>query len=313
MKGKKKDTDKEGTIWGSVEEKRSLKFFLKKCDLDTKADMPYDKICITLPGAFVKLSQINDYRGVTFIAHVSLFNSHYRANRMKIRNLLDAYAFKRDMIFSSRVCENIEKGKYPSASVRHNNKFEKKGLVPVVLEDLSNKKLKFKARLAPLGKKKQHLGKIISLAKKRGKRVPESLNSEYSSVCFDYDYWDSKQKALKLYINTFYGKAGNSKSPIFLCELAGGTTSAGKYNLNLVVEFVTKKRFRIKYGDTNSLYLICSNKYYEKCDEAFFRKDLFKEVYWTEMVNITMIVMKSLRNQVNAYLEIKNGTSYLSI
>jgi DNA polymerase elongation subunit (family B) len=95
MKGKKKDTDEEGTIWGSgeeVEEKKdymgaikikitaeedffssflklpgcvpidvrvclkkryprsevekegSLKFFLKKCGLDTKADMPYDEM-----------------------------------------------------------------------------------------------------------------------------------------------------------------------------------------------------------------------------------------------------------------------------
>src|SRR5271170_6372397 len=65
----------------------------------------------------VTLSQINDYREVASIAHVSLFDSHYRANRMKVRNLLGAYAFKRDMVFSTRVCENIEKGKYPGAYV----------------------------------------------------------------------------------------------------------------------------------------------------------------------------------------------------
>ncbi|CAI2200549.1 19182_t:CDS:2, partial [Funneliformis geosporum] len=207
-----------------------------------------------------------------------------------------------DMVFSSRVCENIEKGKYPSTyifppekgietrrpitelnfaslyssliiaynlspdkiiltyeeadiaekngnilhkiefpfnnctvqarSVRHDNKFEKKSLYPVILEDLSNKRLELKACLAPLGKKRQHLGKIISSAKK-------------------------KQKALKVYMNTFYGEADNSKSPIFLRELAGRTTSAGKYNLNLVAEFVTKQGFGIKYGDTDSLYLTC--------------------------------------------------------
>ena len=132
---------------------------------------------------------------------------------------------------------------------------------------------------------------MISLTKERGKKIPESLNLEYSSVCFDYDYWDSKQKALKVYMNTFYGEAGNSKSPIFLRELAGGTTSAGKYNLNLVAEFVTKKGFVIKYGDTDSLYLSYPDRYYEKCDEAFFRKELSKEAYWAEMVKITMDVM----------------------
>ncbi|CAI2201201.1 11471_t:CDS:1, partial [Funneliformis geosporum] len=65
----------------------------------------------------VKLNQINDYRKVAFIVHVSLFDSHYRANEMKVRNLQGAYAFKCDMVFSSRICENIEKGKYPNAYI----------------------------------------------------------------------------------------------------------------------------------------------------------------------------------------------------
>ncbi len=36
---------------------------------------------------------------------------------MKVRNLLNACAVKRDMIISIRVSENIEKGKYPGAYV----------------------------------------------------------------------------------------------------------------------------------------------------------------------------------------------------
>src|SRR3954452_13039845 len=154
---------------------------------------------------------------------------------------------------------------------------------------------------------------MISSTKERGKKIPESLNLEYSSVCFDCDYWDSKQKALKVYMNTFYGEAGNSKSPIFLRELACGTTTAGKYNLNLVAEFVSKKGFGIKYGNTDSLYLTCPDRYYEKCDEAFSRKELSKEAYWGKMVKITMDVMKKLRDQINAYLRIKSGTSYLKM
>jgi DNA polymerase elongation subunit (family B) len=154
---------------------------------------------------------------------------------------------------------------------------------------------------------------MISSAKERGERIPESLYSEYSSVCFNYDYYDSKQKALKVYMNTFYGEAENSKSPIFLRELACGTTTAGKYNLNLVTEFVSKKGFGIKYGDTDSLYLTCPDRYYEKSDEAFSRKELSKEAYWAKMVNITMDMMKKLRDQINAYLRIKSGTSYLKM
>ncbi|RIB08439.1 hypothetical protein C2G38_2211662 [Gigaspora rosea] len=348
-----------------VDKKSSLAFYLKLCGLDAKANMLYDKI------------------EVASIAYVSLFDSHYCANGMKVRNLLGAYAFKREMVISTRIPENTEKGKYPGAyvfppkkgietrrpvmgldfaslypslimaynlspnkiilthieadiaqnngknlhkieftfnnrtvrawSIKHNNQLKKKGLYSVILEDLFNKRLNLKARLAPLGKKKQHLEKMINSFKKKDKKIPESLNSEYSSICFDYDYFDSKQRALKVYMNTFYGEAGNSKSPIFLRELAGGTTSAGKYNPNLIAEFVTKKGFGINYGNTDSLYLTCPDGYYEKCNEAFSRKELSKEVYWTEMVKITMNVIKKLRYQINAYLRIKSETSYLKM
>jgi len=106
-----------------VKKKSSLKFFLQKCDLDSKADMPYDKMwkiyseakkspsstttrnmrevahyCIIdalrCQELLVNQSIINDYREVASIAYVSLFNTHYRANEMKVRNLLRAYAVK---------------------------------------------------------------------------------------------------------------------------------------------------------------------------------------------------------------------------
>ncbi|CAG8744505.1 1714_t:CDS:1, partial [Rhizophagus irregularis] len=174
-------------------------------------------------------------------------------------------------------------------------------------------RLELKAQLASLGKKKVQLGKIISSLKEKGKRIPEKLDLEYKTLCFEHDCLDSKQKAIKLFMNTFYGEARNPLSSIFLHALAGGTTSAGKYIIKLVAEYVEKKGFRIKYGDTDSLYLTCSDKYFEKCDEAFSRGELSKEAYWTEMVKITMDVIKKLRDQNNAYLRIKTSTSYLKM
>ncbi|PKK58421.1 hypothetical protein RhiirC2_720530 [Rhizophagus irregularis] len=118
---------KKHFLKAEVEKEGSLKFFLKKGGLDAKADMPYDEMWRIYSETkrdpsqttelLVKLSVINDYREVASIAYVSLFDSHYRANGMKIRNLLGTYAFKRNMVFSTRVCENIEKGKYPGAYV----------------------------------------------------------------------------------------------------------------------------------------------------------------------------------------------------
>ncbi|CAG8698342.1 17575_t:CDS:1, partial [Cetraspora pellucida] len=74
-------------------------------------------------------------------------------------------------------------------------------------------------------------------------------------------------------------EAENSKSPFFLCKLAKEITSAGQYNINLVAKFVSRKGFGIKYENTNSLYLICSDKYYEKYNRAFNKDRLSKKEY----------------------------------
>ena len=56
----------------------------------------------------------------------------------------------------------------------------------------------------------------------------EQFESIYNSTCFEYECVDTKQKALKVYMNSFYGEAGNNNSPFFFLELAGGVTSAGQ-------------------------------------------------------------------------------------
>ncbi|CAI2169257.1 19177_t:CDS:2 [Funneliformis geosporum] len=91
-----------------------------------------------------------------------------------------------------------------------------------------------------------------------------------------------KAKNFKGIYEHFLWEVRNRKSPIFLHELACRTTTVGKYNLNLVVEFVLKKGFVIKYEDTDSLYLTCPDIYYEKCDEVFSRKELSKEARMRE-------------------------------
>ncbi|CAI2191329.1 15791_t:CDS:2 [Funneliformis geosporum] len=106
-----------------VEKEGSLKFFLQKFGLNSKADMPYDKMwkiyskakkspssstvrnmrevaqyCIIdalrCQELLVNQSIINDYRKVASIAYISLFDTHYRANGMKVQNLLRACAIK---------------------------------------------------------------------------------------------------------------------------------------------------------------------------------------------------------------------------
>ena len=102
-------------------EKTSLKFFLEKCGLDGKADIPMSKLwkyyleakdktsdssikkmheiinycsidTLCCQELMVKCNVINDYREVASIAYITLFDSHYYAIGMKVGNLLGAKA-----------------------------------------------------------------------------------------------------------------------------------------------------------------------------------------------------------------------------
>ena len=75
-----------------------------------------------------------------------------------------------------------------------------------------------KVELKLLRKKKEYMelvkGRLDSASK-------STFRKKYSSVCFTYDSLNLKQKAVKLYINLFYGVTGQSDSPFYKLELAG--------------------------------------------------------------------------------------------
>ncbi|PKC69124.1 hypothetical protein RhiirA1_456385 [Rhizophagus irregularis] len=95
----------------------------------------------------VKRNVINDYREVALIAYVFLFDAHYQANGMKVRNLLE----EADIVGKRNRLHKIEfsfNGRTLRAwSVQHDNCSEKKELYPTVLEDLFNKRAVFKVNI----------------------------------------------------------------------------------------------------------------------------------------------------------------------
>ena len=93
--------------------------------------------------------------------------------------------------------------------------------------------MELKAKFTLLHKEKERIEKLISIIDEKGKKVSNTLKSKYASLCFDYNCLNSKQFALKVYMNTFYGEAGNSDSPFFLRELAGG--SLWQDNMTLIL------------------------------------------------------------------------------
>src|SRR5205085_6158066 len=142
----------------------------------------------------------------------------------------------------------------------------------------------------------------------------DNINEEeYKKLLFQYSCVDLQQLALKVYMNSFYGETGNQLSPFFLRELAAGVTSAGQYNIKLVAEFVKDRKFKIVYGDTDSLYLIPPDETFTEFDQQYQQDVISKYDYWSSMVNRTIEVMTILKNQVNEFLIIDNGTQYLKM
>ena len=129
-------------------------------------------------------------------------------------------------------------------TVRHNelNKDNTMfGLYPTILRDLFKQRAEMKKELAIYKDKKEHIEKY---------ERDYIDNLEYKECLFKLKYCDTKQKALKVFMNTFYGEMGNKNSPLFQLPLAGGVTSAGQYNLLLIKKYVEDLGHKVYYGDS---------------------------------------------------------------
>ncbi|CAG8562635.1 1013_t:CDS:2 [Cetraspora pellucida] len=199
------------------------------------------------------------------IVYVSFSDAYYFARSMKVCNLLGAEAWSSNILCSMIALKNTESVKYSRAyiiipikgfknkrlvtgldfsslypsliitynlsldkiilsrketinSIHHNNISEEKGLYARVLKNLFNKQ----------------------------KKMKKCLN-ELDEESFEYSCLDSKQKAVKLYINTFYSK----------------------HNIKFVKKFVEDKGFGVKYEDTHSLYLTYSEECFQECNRKY--------------------------------------------
>jgi DNA polymerase elongation subunit (family B) len=91
----------------SITSMKNMKVVVEYCIVDAKR-------CQQL---MVKRNVINDYREVSSIAYVSLFDSHYYANGMKVCNLLGEEAWKRDILITMIRSNEKDPRSFPGAYV----------------------------------------------------------------------------------------------------------------------------------------------------------------------------------------------------
>lgn len=209
--------------------------------------------------------------------------------------------------------DNIYSFKDPADPTKMNPQYNF-GLFPYILNDLFIKRKGLKALMKPFEQRLEVMNKFTDAMK--AAMTPEEradFEAEYSEKSFQFGYMDSKQKALKVYMNTFYGEAGNKRSPMYVIEVAGGITSYGQKSIKQAYAMVRSMGCRINYGDTDSIYLEIMQRVFEQIDKLYYSGKMSKLDYWTQMVQITFVEIKKIQQFVDATFEKDNGTKFLAM
>lgn len=136
-------------------------------------------------------------------------------------------------------------------SIRHDNKLDpenkdcKFGIYPMILKELFDARKLMKKDLHKYESQKEQLETLP-----REEFMKPEIQEEYENVCFNFNYINSKQKALKVFMNTFYGESGNKRSPFFVLQLAGAITTAGQDNIKMVQKHIESEGCNVYYGDS---------------------------------------------------------------
>lgn len=130
----------------------------------------------------------------------------------------------------------------------------------------------------------------------------EELDAIIDDMEFRKNAVDSKQKAIKVFMNTFYGEAGNPLSPWYLLPIAACITITGQRVLKRVYAFVEKKGFKVVYGDTDSLYLKAPESAFIEAEEAYKSHGDYRRLC-EEKVMISIRETRKLQDEVNVDIE----------
>lgn len=141
----------------------------------------------------------------------------------------------------------------------------------------------------------------------------ETMEQLYLYTTTRFGYYNSKQNALKVYMNTFYGSMGQDTSPLFKVLCAGAVTCFGIKNIKMVKSYVEKLGYIVNYGDTDSLYISPPHIQFDDIFDLYINRKITKLQYWEELVKISMTSMDKLGILVNNYLMLDNGTLFLSM
>ncbi len=137
--------------------------------------------------------------------------------------------------------------------VRHNNVKEDYSICGSLLIELFDQRARLKGSLHKWSDVIYELEQEMKpfIARNEEHKFPRL--DEYNEAKFNYISSDSKQRAVKIFMNTLYGAMGEMNSFICAIEVAASVTTMGKYNLMLARSFVEDQlHMKTYYGDSVS-------------------------------------------------------------
>jgi DNA polymerase elongation subunit (family B) len=199
--------------------------------------------------------------------------------------------------------------------VSHENHIDPKdpefrfGIYPYVLNELFNQRAVIKKEMKKYDSAKEEM----EAEETKHPGYLKANREKYEDICFMKNYLNTKQGALKIFMNTFYGECGNQRSAFCIIELAGGVTQYGKINLIKAFNYVQELGCHVYYGDTDSLYISMPEKTFKDIDVLHYSGKMERLAYWTEMVERTFQTIKPINEAVNNMFLQDNGTKFLSM
>lgn len=195
-------------------------------------------------------------------------------------------------------------------TVSHNNLESEYGIYPRILISLKVGRTQIRTALKPYSQRAEELA-AIPIEKR-----DEAYREELKNVGFWVMFYDTRQKTVKVLMNTFYGVVGFPADPLYMVELAAGVTAYGRFYIKSVHKFLTEKYgCKIYYGDTDSLYFNINHRHFREFDSQYFMSgpSLTKVEYCTKLVEKTFEIIPILRNKVNEFLLGLSGSKFLEM
>jgi len=221
----------------------------------------------------------------------------------------DRSAFKKIMFKFGQIKEFMEKYHGLEVTDLATNARAAKAVAEKEVEDMKAAG----ARKRLIDKKSRDVWRYNQISEYLETQTDKSFDEVFDEVDFQHSDKNSKQLAKKVFMNTFYGEAGNQISAFFMLLVAGGITSAGQRNIKQVDKFVRERDCFVHYGDTDSVYVSAPDAIFKDIDQQYLEGKITKKKYWEEMIYLTMDYMDEIKNEVNAMLKKDSGGPFLKV